>query len=102
MKITESELEILQNEIESLLTGLHAHQCERAKKVAAFHRKDLTSEDLLNPDNFPEIINDPNFMYEDGTAAGILAAKIAIREFLQSKNRGNPSCSNSTRSFARK
>jgi hypothetical protein len=69
--------------IEALLDSLHRHQCEKARKIASHHVPNVTSEDLLNPDNFPTIISDPHFMYEDGLAAGILSAKIAVRSTLK-------------------
>lgn len=70
------------DKLELLLSKLHQSQCEKARKIAHLRRPDLTPEDLLNPDNFKEVINDPNFMYEDGLAAGILSAKIAVRACL--------------------
>lgn len=68
--------------VEQKLTELHTYQIDRAKKAAHRIRANLTAEDLLNPDNFPEIIADPAFMYEDGQAAGIMSAKIALRQLL--------------------
>ncbi len=71
-------------ELEIVLDAQHKQQVARAQKIAQIIRQDLTTEDLLNPDNFQEIINDPDFMYEDGQAAGILAAKVAVRATLKS------------------
>jgi hypothetical protein len=68
--------------IERVLTELHHQQRQRALRAAERVRPGLTSEDLLNPDNFTELILDPDFMYEDGAAAGILAAKMALRASL--------------------
>lgn len=70
-------------EVERTLGGLHEQQVAKARKIAQRIRPDLTPEDLLNPDNFPEIIRNPDFMYEDGMAAGMLAAKIALRARLK-------------------
>ncbi len=75
--------EALMAHIEELLSSLHQHQCEKARKIAHQHLPNLTAEDLLNPDNFPAVVRDPNFMYEDGLAAGILSAKIAVRAALR-------------------
>ena len=86
--MNKAELQQLAQKLESNLDQLHQQQVARARGFAHRIRADLTSEDLLNPDNFPEVIQDPDFMYEDGLAAGILAAKIAtlaqIRELLLS------------------
>ncbi len=70
-------------EVERTLAALHEQQAAKAQKVAQRIRPDLTSEDLLNPDNFPEVVGNAEFMYEDGLAAGILAAKIALRARLK-------------------
>ena len=72
-------------ELEVLLDGLHRHHIQRSKKIAHTIRKDLTEEDILNPDNFKDIMRDPNFMYEDGMAAGALSAKMAVISFLKEK-----------------
>ena len=82
-----SEILKIQNMLEDLLSSMHQRQVDKAASLARRLRPDLTAEDLLNPDNFSEIINDPNFMYEDGQAAGLLSAKIAVRAAL--KNAGD-------------
>lgn len=66
-------------ELEKTLSLLHEQQVNKARAMARRIRPDLTPEDLLNPDNFPDVIADPDFMYEDGLAAGILSAKMAVR-----------------------
>ena len=79
----EPQIEGLLAEFEALLSKLHDQQNAKARSAAHRIRPDLTAEDLLNPDNFADIIADPDFMYEDGMAAGILSAKIAIRAKLK-------------------
>ena len=37
----------------------------------------LTSDDVLQPNDFPELENHPVFRYEEGILAGLLAAQIA-------------------------
>lgn len=69
--------------LEMVLDAQHQGQVARAQKIAHTLRPDLTTEDLLNPDNFKEIIGDPDYMYEDGQAAGILSAKMAVRATLK-------------------
>lgn len=70
-------------EIEIVLDAAHQQQTKRAHAAARRIRPELTSEDMLNPDNFPEIITNPDFMYEDGQAAGILSAKMTVRARLK-------------------
>lgn len=39
----------------------------------------LTPEDLLQPNDYPELENHPVFRYEEGILAGLLSAQMAIR-----------------------
>jgi hypothetical protein len=66
-------------DLERTLNQMHEHQ--RAKTLAIVHetRPELTWDDMLNPDDYREIMTNPRFVYEDGLAAGILSAKIAVR-----------------------
>jgi len=77
--MTNSEAEKIIAQLEAVLLELHSYQVARATSVARLKRPELTSEDLLNPDDYLEIISDPHYMHEDGQAAGILSAKIAVR-----------------------
>ncbi len=78
-KTIEHLLELLERE----LTTLHRHQVGKATVIAREKRPELTAEDLLNPDDYPEIMKDPRYAYEEGQAAGILSAKIAVRSLLK-------------------
>ena len=57
-------------------------QREKLLKLSREILPNLTSEDLRNPQDFPELIKDPSFNYEDGLLAGYLAAQIAMRSRL--------------------
>ena len=55
------------------------------KKLLKLSREilpNLTPEDLRNPQDFPELIKDASFNYEDGLLAGYLAVQIAMRSRL--------------------
>jgi hypothetical protein len=39
----------------------------------------LTSEDILNPHDFPELQRSTRFHFEDGILAGLLSAQMALR-----------------------
>lgn len=43
----------------------------------------LTADDVMSPDDFPELASDPRFAYEDGLLAGLISAQIALRAFLR-------------------
>lgn len=46
----------------------------------------LTSEDLLQPNDYPALDNHPLFRYEEGVLAGLLSAQMAIAARLQEQN----------------
>lgn len=60
--------------------------CEHQKGLLLdFGRKiipTLTSDDVLQPNDYPELENHPQFRYEEGVLAGLQSAQIA---FLASK-----------------
>lgn len=73
----------IMNRLEELLSKMQSDQVARTIAIAGKLVPGLTHEDILNPDNFPQLMNDKSFIYEDGLAAGILAAKIAVRAELR-------------------
>ena len=54
---------------------------QRAKLLAYGRRivPTLTSDDVLQPNDFPELENHPEFRYEEGVLAGILTIQMALR-----------------------
>lgn len=46
----------------------------------------ITSDDILQPNDFPELENSPHFRYEEGLLSGIQMAKSAILASLKEKN----------------
>ena len=76
------DIKQIRDALQSLFDEMHSQQREKAAFAARQIRSNLTTEDLLNPDNFPEIINNPRFTYEDGIAAGILSSQMAVRALL--------------------
>jgi hypothetical protein len=67
---------------ETRLQKMIEFQREKLLKLAREILPDLTPEDLRNPQDFPELIKDPLFNYEDGLLAGYLAVQIAMRSRL--------------------
>jgi hypothetical protein len=90
MSETSSEKELLSiiTSLESEMETLHRYHIQKAKKIAHTIKPGLTEEDLLNPDNFPEVVQDPAFTYEDGTASGVLSAKILVLNFFKEYLKG--------------
>lgn len=65
--------------LEDLLTELELGQ---RKQLMALGRRlvpTLTDEDILQPNDYPELENNPHFRYEEGVLAGIQTAHMAIR-----------------------
>jgi hypothetical protein len=53
----------------------------QSRKVLAKGRQivpRLTSEDVLQPNDYPALDNDPEFRYEEGILAGLRSAEVAI------------------------
>ncbi len=53
---------------------------EQRKKILAFGRTlipHLTSDDVLQPNDFPLLERDPLFRYEEGILEGLLTARMA-------------------------
>ena len=67
---------------ETRLQEMIKFQREKLLKLAREILPDLTPEDLRNPQDFPELIKDPFFNYEDGLLAGYLTVQIAMRSRL--------------------
>ncbi len=69
-----------------LLNELVEHQqkklLHRARKILPY----LTPEDILQPNDFPELELNPEFRYEEGILSGCQAVRSAIQNFLQEKN----------------
>jgi hypothetical protein len=54
----------------------------QSKNLLAIGRRivpTLTPEDILQPNDYPELNNHPEFRYEEGILAGIQSAQMAIR-----------------------
>lgn len=65
--------------ITQLLEEMVEHQQTKVLKVARDIIPDATPEDIRNPQDFSELLNDPLFNYEDGLLAGLLSAQAALR-----------------------
>ena len=73
------ELAELEAAVEKLWDELVAQHERKLLALARELRPTCTWDDLLQPQDLPEIANDPTFNYEDGYLAGLKAARIAFR-----------------------
>jgi len=67
---------------ETRLQEMIEFQREKLLKLAREILPDVTPEDLRNPQDFPDLVKDPLFNYEDGLLAGYLSVQIAMRSRL--------------------
>jgi len=65
---------------EELIQELIQHQQSKVLKVAREIVPDLTPEDIRNPQDFPELVADTMFNYEDGILTGYLTFQTAFRK----------------------
>jgi hypothetical protein len=79
---------LTEHEIETLFEQMIAHQRGRVLALARALNPRLTEDDILSPDDFPELCGDPRFTYEDGLLAGLLSAQMALRAHLRDSARG--------------
>jgi len=66
-------------DFESLFEQMIAQQRGKVLAVARTINPRLTEDDILSPQDFPELIEDSRFNYEDGLLAGLISAQIALR-----------------------
>lgn len=65
--------------IEELIEEMVKQQRIKVQNVANVINPRVTREDILNPQDFPELKFDHQFNYEDGLLSGIIAVQTAIR-----------------------
>ena len=71
---------------EVLLQELIEHQQTKVLKVARGIVPDATPEDIRNPQDFPDLVADTLFNYEDGILTGYLTLQTALRKHNRTDN----------------
>ena len=71
---------------ELLLQELIEHQQTKVLKVAREIVPDATPEDIRNPQDFPDLVSDSLFNYEDGILTGYLSLQTALRKQTRTDN----------------
>ena len=74
------------NSTEELIQELIQNQKSKVLKVAREIVPDLTPEDIRNPQDFPELVADTMFNYEDGILTGYLTFQTAFRKQIRPEN----------------
>ena len=71
---------------EVLLQELIEHQQTKVLKVAREIVPEATPEDIRNPQDFPDLVSDTLFNYEDGILTGYLTLQTALRKHTRTDN----------------
>ncbi len=66
------------NEIEKIIEEIAEGQKAKVFQCGRRIVPTLTPEDMLQPNDYPELENHPHFRYEEGTLAGIQIVQMAI------------------------
>ncbi|MDP1835956.1 MAG: hypothetical protein Q8K75_08525 [Chlamydiales bacterium] len=69
----------MRNSVETLLQELVEGQQKRLLRLGRQFVSTLTPEDMLQPNDYPELEHNPAFRYEEGVLAGIQSAQMALR-----------------------
>ena len=72
-------VEKVEADLEALFSELITQQEAKVLSIARTRLPHLTGDDVLNSHDFPELVADPIFNYEEGIAAGLMTAQIAVR-----------------------
>ena len=72
---------MLFNQLDKALVKLAEQQAAGNLKLARRIVPGVTSDDILQPNDFPQLEQHPEFRYEEGTLAGILSALALVRAF---------------------
>lgn len=71
-----------ERDVLELLTELKEYQQKVVLKTAQRIIPHLTADDILQPNDFPELENHAAFRYEEGVLAGILTVEASLRSNL--------------------
>lgn len=61
-----------------LLDEMIAQQEKKLLDIASSIIPNITTDDILQPNDYPELENHPFFRYEEGVLQGLNAAKMAL------------------------
>lgn len=76
------ELPSLEARFEAFMKEMVEHQQAKVLKLARDRLPHLTGDDVLNPHDYPQLMQDPIFNYEEGVVTGLLSAQTALRRAL--------------------
>ena len=68
----------MKQQLETLFNELIDLQEKKLFRYAAKIIPNITSDDILQPNDYPELENHPFFRYEEGVLKGLHSAKMAV------------------------
>ena len=68
----------MKQSLEALFNELIEFQEKKLLKYAASIIPNITPDDILQPNDYPELENHPFFRYEEGVLKGLHSAKMAV------------------------
>ena len=71
---------------EEMIQEMIEHQKAKVLKVAREIVPEVTPEDIRNPQDYPELVADTLFNYEDGILTGYLSIQTAVRKKIRKEN----------------
>jgi hypothetical protein len=73
--------ETLSQELEKELAQAADHQREKTLALARSILPGVTPEDIRNPQDFPKLMQNIDFQFEDGMTSGLISALTIIRRW---------------------
>ncbi|MCB1110450.1 MAG: hypothetical protein KDK64_05670 [Chlamydiia bacterium] len=68
----------MKQSLEALFDEMITHQEKKLLELASSIIPNVTSDDILQPNDYPELENHPYFRYEEGVLKGLHSAKMAV------------------------
>ncbi len=65
--------------IDRLMLQMIAQQEHKVLEMASRLHPGVTPEDIRNPQDFPDLVGNPEWNFEDGILAGLKSAHMALR-----------------------
>lgn len=72
-------------QLEALFEEMIQQQRAKVLRLAREIMPSITSDDVLNPHDFPALAQSGDFNFEDGILSGLIAAQMAVRAELASR-----------------
>ena len=76
----------MKKELLDLLEEMILQQKAKLLECGSTFHPNLTTDDLLQPNDYPELEQNPHFRYEEGVLAGLQMAQTALQAIRPLKN----------------